>query len=224
MHVLERVGETLAERGAYLVFTRVPKNVPTGQDMARYFEAVGRARPERHTLAFGELDEALEWVERCIIEGARISRPEEKPLELEEMELFKARKAETLAALAACMQERLLRKGERLFARGDAGDELFLVRSGLVRILLPLEGGQTHHLATFGRGDFFGEMAFLDSEPRSANAVAEADTALYVLSRKRFDALSEAHRKLALNLLEGLARSLAIRLRYTNAELRTLEA
>jgi SulP family sulfate permease len=53
--------------------------------------------------------------------------------------------------------------------------------------------------------------------------VANVDSELFALSRARFDALAEEHRKLALNLLEGLARTLAIRLRYANAELRGLE-
>ncbi|MDA8107747.1 MAG: cyclic nucleotide-binding domain-containing protein [Betaproteobacteria bacterium] len=94
-----------------------------------------------------------------------------------------------------------------IFRLGDTGDELFLVRRGAVRILLPLGGEQEHHLATFGRGNFFGEMAFLDRAPRSANAVAYNDVELFMLSRQRFDALAGQHRHLALNLLEALARS-----------------
>ena len=59
---------------------------------------------------------------------------------------------------------------------------------------------------------------------RSANAVAFSDVELYVLTRERFDAISEDHHKLAMQVMEGLARKLASRLRYTNAELRYLEA
>ena len=70
--------------------------------------------------------------------------------------------------------------GESIFARGDAGDELFLIRRGAVRIVLPLSDRQAHHLGTFGRGAFFGEMAFLDGEVRSANALAFVDTELSV--------------------------------------------
>jgi len=58
--------------------------------------------------------------------------------------------------------------------RGDPGGELLLIRRGAVRILLPLGGGGHLTLATFGRGNFFGEMAFLDGSVRSADAVAEA--------------------------------------------------
>ena len=94
----------------------------------------------------------------------------------------------------------------------------------MVRILLPLGTARNRHLASFGRGAFFGEMAFLDHQPRSADAVAFTDCELYALSRQRFDALVEHHKLLGLNLMEALARLLAARLRHTDAELNALEA
>jgi SulP family sulfate permease len=66
-------------------------------------------------------------------------------------------------------------------------------------------------------------MAFLDRDPRSADAIAERETDLYVLSRARFDAFAEAHPRLSLNLVDGVARALAHRLRHTNTEVRGLE-
>jgi len=222
-HVLELIEDALAERGAYLIFSQLPQHVPTGQDMRQYFDEVGLARKEHHARVFGELDNALEWVENRILQEARLERAEEHPLELREVELFKGRKAETLEALEACMDKRAFKAGESIFRRGDGGDELLLIRRGSVRVLLPLDDRENHHLATFGRGDFIGEMAFLDRAPRSANAVAFTDTDLYALSRQRFDALAVDHKRLAINLFDALARMLAIRLRYTNAELRLLQ-
>lgn len=222
-HVLELVEDVLAERNAYLIFSQLPQNVPTGQDMRQYFDEVGLARKAHHVRTFDELDEALEWVENRIIEEARLERAEEHPLELQEVGLFKGRKQETLAALEACMDKRSYKAGDPIFTRGEAGDELLLIRRGAVRIMLPIDDKQSHHLATFGRGDFIGEMSFLDNAPRSANAIAFTDTDLYALSRKRFDVLAAEHKKLAINLFNALARMLAIRLRYTNSELRLLQ-
>jgi len=181
-------------------------------------------RPESPVRVFGELDEALEWVEDRILEDSICELGESEALGLNEIELFKGRKAETLAALEQCMDKRSYKAGDKIFKRGDTGDELFLIRKGAVRIMLPLSEKQSHHLGTFGRGSFFGEMAFLDGDVRSADAVAFSDTELYVLSRKTFDLVAEDHKKLALGLMEGLASVLASRLRYTNAELRVLES
>ena len=128
------------------------------------------------------------------------------------------RKHEALATV------RLVNKdGDVIFHRGDEGDELFFIRRGAVRILLPIVAKHTHHLATFGRGDFIGEMSFLDGAARSADAVAFTDTDLYALSRRRFDEFSSQHKRVAINLFEGIARMLALRMRFTNAELRLLQ-
>src|SRR3989304_10067222 len=112
------------------------------------------------------------------------------------------------------MEELCHKAGERICARGDAGHEIFPSRRGAVRIVLPLKDKQGHHLATFGRGDFFGEMSFLDRDLRSADALAFSEADLFVLTRERFDTFAEEHKKLAIQMMEGLARKLAIRLRH----------
>ncbi len=222
-HMLELVADMLTERGAYLLFSEVPRSVPSGQDMRQYFTQVGLVKPGRNALLFPELDDALEWVEDRILERERLAQHERGLFELREIDLFAKRKVETLAALEACMDKRSVKAGEKIFLRGDTGDELFLIRRGSVRVELPINGDHAHHLATFGRGNFLGEMSFLDHETRSADAVAALDTELFVLSRARFDVFAAEHRKLAADLMEGLARVLAMRLRYTNVELRALQ-
>ena len=223
-HMLDQIKDMLAERQGYLIFSQLPQNLPSGRDMQQYFDQVGLVRPESPVRVFGELDEALEWVEDRILEDAYCELNEQQALDLHELELFSGRKPETLAALDAVMEKRSYAAGATIFRRGDTGDELFLIRRGAVRIMLPLTSTQSHHLGTFGRGAFFGEMTFLDGDPRSADAVAFTDAELYVLSRKAFDGFADEHKKLALGLMEGLASVLASRLRYTNAELRMLES
>jgi SulP family sulfate permease len=222
-HLLEQVEDILAERGGFLLFSHIPPRLPSGQDVHRYFDEVGLVRAESRAKIFPELDNALEWVEERILAEAEFARSEEQPLELHEIELFKGRKAETLRALEACMEKRAYRSGETIFRRGDTDDMLYLIRRGAVRIMLQLDETQWRHVGTFGRGNFFGEMAFLDGQARSADATALTDTELFAMSRKQFDALAEEHKRMAINLLEGLARVLAIRLRDANAELHVLQ-
>ncbi|OGS77060.1 MAG: cyclic nucleotide-binding protein [Gallionellales bacterium GWA2_55_18] len=223
-HMLDQVKDMLTEHHGFLIFSQLPQNLPSGRDMQQYFDQVGLVRPESPVRVFGELDEALEWVEDRILEDAVCELGEQEALWLSEIELFKGRKEQTLAALEQRMEKRSYKAGDKIFKRGDTSDELFLIRKGAVRIMLPISEKQSHHLGTFGRGAFFGEMAFLDGDVRSADAVAFSDTELYVLSRKTFEAFAEEHKKLALGLMEGLASVLASRLRYTNAELRVLES
>ena len=223
-HLLEQVKDTLAERNGFLIFSAIPATLPSGRDMEQYFDQIGLIREDSPVRVFPELDDALEWVEDRIIHEAALLRGEEVALQLHELELFAGRKEQTLAELEQCMEQRSVAAGDTIFSRGDAGDELFLIRRGAVRIVLPISDRMSHHLGTFGRGAFFGEMAFLDGEARSANALAFVDTELYVLSRRAFDRFAEDHKKLGLKLMEGIASVLASRLRYTNAELRVLES
>lgn len=222
-HMLELVKDMLTERGAFLLFSHFPRSVPTGQDLQEYFNELGLVQPESQSRIFAELDGALEWVENRILAMAQSAPHHEKALALREIEIFKGRKETTLSDLEACIECKTFHKGERIFSRGDQGDELFMIRRGVVRIEMPIEAEQTHHIATFGQGDFFGEMAFLDQQLRSANAVASEETELFVLSRAQFEVFAEGHFKTAARLLAGLARVLSLRLRYTNAELQAMQ-
>lgn len=223
-HMLDVIRDILAERQALLIFSQLPRKLATGQDMQRYFDQVGLVRPGLPVRVFDELDAAVEWVEERILE-ARYVRVEEAALPLQDFELFRGRKPETLAELERRMELRRFGAGEKIVAWGEAGDAMFLIRRGAVRLVLPLGEGVERHLSTLGRGSFFGEMAFLDGAPRSADALAAAgDTELYVLSRVVFDAFAEDHKRAALQFMEGLASVLADRLRVTHGELRALEA
>lgn len=223
-HMLELIKDMLAERKGFLIFSQVPDHLPTGMDMQQYFDQVGLVRPDSPVKVFDELDDAIEWVEDRILTQEALGHPKEKLLDLHEVDLFKGRKEETLVALRSCMQQRTYTSGEQIFARGDAGDELFLIRRGEVRILLPIDKVHSHHISTLGRGVFFGELSFLDGCPRAATAMAFGDVDVFVLSRPAFNQLEGEHRQAALKLLEGLAVALSGRLRSAYTELRALEA
>lgn len=223
-HVLNQLKDILGEHGGQLLLSQIPKKLPNGKDVRRYLDEVGLLGPESPVRVFGELDEAVEWVEDRILEQVAVERREEQTMALHEFEVFRGRKEATLAALEARMEKRVVPAGQKIFSRGDAGDELLLIRRGAVRIMLPLGDGLVRHVSTFGRGSFFGEMAFLDGEPRSADAVAYTETELFLLSRKTFDTFAEEHKKVAMSLLAGLASVLAGRLRYANAEMQALES
>ncbi len=106
--------------------------------------------------------------------------------------------------------EKQLRSGETLFNEGDAGDEMYLIRSGKVKIVKDLEG-TTKTLAVIGEGEFFGEMALLDKSPRSAAAIAETDAKLIIVDRDAF--LSSVNKN---PFIKYIIETLTNRLRKTN--------
>ncbi len=221
-HMLEQIEDMLTEKGATLLFSDIPRKLPTGRDMKKYFDEVGLALGEHHVQIFAELDSALEWVENRILADQKMTRAEEKTLELKDIALFAGRKKDTMADLELCIERRSYKTGDKIFSKGEDGDELFIVRRGVVKIVLPIAGEEAHQLATIGQGNFFGEMSFLDKDVHSADAVAQTETELFILSRAKFDEIAAHHKKLAGNVLGGLAMALSVRLRYANSELRAL--
>lgn len=76
--------------------------------------------------------------------------------------------------------------GTSLFRAGDDGDAMYLIESGVVRIVVSDEDQKQIVLAELARGDFFGEMAIIDGKKRSADALVIEDAKLAVLSRENF--------------------------------------
>jgi CRP/FNR family transcriptional regulator, cyclic AMP receptor protein len=103
-----------------------------------------------------------------------------------------------------------------LFRAGDVGDAMYLIESGKVRISVQATDGHEVTLTELGHGDFFGEMALLDGQRRSANAVVAESARLAVLSREHFLSFVRSSPDVALQMLTALAN----RLRHTDELLR----
>ena len=107
---------------------------------------------------------------------------------------------------------------QTLFRAGDAGNSMYLIERGRVRITMKSAAGEELILAELGRGDFFGEMAMLDGKARSANATAVEPARLAVLSREHFLEFIRTSPDVAVEMLTALTR----RLRRTDELLRSL--
>jgi CRP-like cAMP-binding protein len=115
------------------------------------------------------------------------------------------------------MSRRIL-KGQPVFLQGDPGDEMYLLLEGRIRICTESLSGREITLDLLKGGDFFGEMALLDGEPRSATAVAELAGQLLVLRRSDFQSFLKACPNAAVSLLAFLSR----RLRTANDRIQDL--
>ena len=223
-HLFEQMRERLIKRHGELLFSGMPSSLPTRQDIEQYMKQLGLESKTGGIRIFDTRDSALEWMEDRILEAAGWTGAEdEQALALGQIEFFSKLDAAFVAELAGAVREISIPAGGRVCSRGDTGDDMFFVRRGRVSALLPLESGKRHHLATFCQGDFFGEMAFLDREPRSADVGAATATDLYALSRERFDALVKTNPALGGKVFEQLAYAVSKRLRVADTELRVLE-
>lgn len=102
---------------------------------------------------------------------------------------------------------REFRAGDVLFLEGEKGDVMFVIQSGLVRISKHIQGTD-RTLATFGRGEFVGEMAILNDKPRTATASVMEDSRLLVIDAKTLETMISNSHEIALRLIKKLAQRL----------------
>jgi CRP-like cAMP-binding protein len=113
-----------------------------------------------------------------------------------------------LRAIAQLVRERKVPKSTLIISEGDPGDALSIILSGQVKVTVIAEDGREVILAVLGPGAFFGEMALLDDEPRSAHVISMEDTALLQLRREDLRARLRLAPDLAISLLRELSRRL----------------
>jgi CRP/FNR family transcriptional regulator, cyclic AMP receptor protein len=98
--------------------------------------------------------------------------------------LFAELREDTLRALADRSVERSYPRHGRLFYQGDPGSGLYVLASGLVKVVVTSEDGEEMVLVTLGPGDAFGELSIVDGGPRSASAEALEPTVAMVITRE----------------------------------------
>src|SRR6202042_439964 len=97
--------------------------------------------------------------------------------------------------------------GEVLFREGERGEEMYVIQSGLVRIVKRV-GGEYRSLATLGRGEFIGEMAILNGRPRTATALVLEDARCLVIDAATLEQMLSDNTEIALRLVKKLAQRL----------------
>jgi CRP-like cAMP-binding protein len=127
---------------------------------------------------------------------------------LQKIPLFQAIPDEELHPLASLLRERQYGRGAVIVSQGDPGDALFLIASGQVKVAVFAEDGREAVLSVLGEGGFFGEMALLDDEPRSAHVIAMTDSTLLQLRREDFRNRLRSSPELAVALLKELSHRL----------------
>jgi CRP-like cAMP-binding protein len=113
---------------------------------------------------------------------------------------------ESVSSLTIPGKVKAFHKSEVIFEEGASGHEMYIIYSG--KVALSTKGpGREVLLDTIGPGEFFGEMAVIDSSSRTARAVAEEDnTVLVVLNKAKFNELVTEHPAFALTIMQHLSR------------------
>ncbi|UCH78915.1 MAG: Crp/Fnr family transcriptional regulator [Candidatus Coatesbacteria bacterium] len=112
---------------------------------------------------------------------------------------------------------RVYQPGEVIVREGDVGETMFIIQEGEIRIHKRIRDRETT-LAVLKAGDFFGEMAIIDREPRSASASAVGTAKVLILSKDIFESQIKTNPKIIMSIL----RKMSERLRGADRQIKTL--
>ena len=158
------------------------------------------------------------WASR-IIAPLVYRQTQERIAFLLEIPIFHGLSALQAGKLLTRCVERAYEAGDPIFDEGDLGKALFLILSGRVAIYKKTADAGELALATLASGGYFGELALLDTLPRSAGARALEKTVLLILYRSDFDDLVSAHADIGVPVMRVIAKNLSGQLRNTNEQL-----
>jgi len=131
---------------------------------------------------------------------------------IKQIPLFNSLQDADVADLAAAARLKSLKPGQTLFHKGDEGTALYIVKHGTIKIVLPSRIGDEIIVTIITDGDFFGEMALLDGEPRSADAIAIDASQVLILRRQDFLRFLQSN----VNAIKAILSLLSKRLRSTD--------
>jgi SulP family sulfate permease len=160
-----------------------------------------------------DLDRGLEMCEELVLQCAAVA-----PVKLQSVLpaaniLLKELLADDLTVLLMMLESHELAPGDALFHRFDPADGIWLIEAGMVSILSG--SGDASRLATFGPGQFVGEMGFVDGQSRSATALADTHLRASFLSHQSLANLARDYPDAALKIGLNIARELSLRMRNT---------
>jgi anion transporter len=123
--------------------------------------------------------------------------------------LFSGLSREDIAKILGRLEEKVFDAGTTVFSQGDKGDSFYFIQSGAVQVVLEGGGGRRESIAVLGPQDWFGEMALLSGEPRSATIITVKDTTVWRLTREAWNELIERYPTWLLHFCASLSKRLA---------------
>jgi CRP/FNR family cyclic AMP-dependent transcriptional regulator len=120
--------------------------------------------------------------------------------------------SEALDQLCRYAKHATLKRGATIFSKGDPGTSLFAVISGTVKISISSTEGRNAILNFIGAGEIFGEVAVLDGQARTADAITNTNCEIFIIDRREFLPFVRSQPALAMKFIELLC----TRLRWTS--------
>ena len=218
--ILGQISKKVDESGKYLLISYLADN----PSLSEILKAMGVYNQLPENCFFPDTDAALEWAEDNVLTQSIDLTRALGGVQLNEMDIFMDFTQEEIHSLEQKLIFKSFKKGETIVKEGDTDRNLFFLTKGSVsvRIHLP-ESDRYKRLITYSAGVTFGEMAFLDGSPRSADVCADEDSETYLLSPDEYAVLQKKKPEIAVKLVRNIALEMSERLRIRTNEVRVLE-
>ena len=128
-------------------------------------------------------------------------------------------KRDEVEVISRFMNLQHFKKDDIIFRQGERQGYMAFIVDGEVDIIKESSDSLEKIVVTLYRRTHFGEMSFVDNEPRSATAVSTRETTLLVLSNAKFEEMLETHPKIGVKVLRNIAKLISKRLRMTTGKL-----
>lgn len=224
INILHQIATRLHAHGGQLMFCEVHRQIGLGTDVDQALSRVShKGTGDRKVLTVVGSDEALEHAENALL--AELGSPPAaayERVELAATDLCRGMSAEQVSALRSVLSSRTAEAGQKLFAAGEQGDDMYIVIRGEVDVRLQTTQHHYKRLANCGPGTVFGEIAFLDPGPRTADAFVVQPTELLILDRRGLERLERERPDAAVSLLIALGKTQGHHLRRSDEEIQRL--
>ena len=177
-------------------------------DMKFYYQSKVFEQAWMHLFRAG-IRPAVSRQELYLFEGREDRTADEAKLPISlinEIDLFQHLSEKAKINLSQRMQLHHFQANDIVFKQGDIGDSLFVIREGVVGVWIKMENGEAIEFARLGAGSFFGEMALLTGEPRTASIITKTESFVYEITKTDFapiiEAFPETAQKLSLVLTQ----------------------
>lgn len=134
----------------------------------------------------------------------------DKILFLKKVPIFSDLKVRELAAISSITEEKKTKSDHVIFKEGDEGDSMYIITSGEVSVIKNYDQPNSTILANIKESNYFGEMALLESAPRSATIKTNSETNLLILGKLEFEEIMQEYPSISINICKFLSNRLRI--------------
>ncbi len=173
---------------------------------------------------FDSIDDALSWAEDRLLDNYLGIERYSKTIALKDFGMLRALTKDENEIISGYVERNSYNDGDKVFKQDEEADRIHLLAKGRAHIIIRLANGATLRVGTLSLGTVFGEMAVIDSKPRSATVIADGHIECYEFTVDSLSRMKKENPEIAFKFISGLSHELSKRIRISNRIVTELKA